>query len=43
MIYFVTKFIVGIEIPDYVSSPNKGTILKTIQNRYSLERLNVKH
>ena len=29
----VTK-LVGIEIPDYVSSPNKGTILKTIQNRY---------
>ena len=25
--------LVGIEIPDYVSSPNKGTILKTIQNR----------
>ena len=31
----VTK-LVGIEIPDYVSSPNKGTILKTIQNRYRL-------
>lgn len=31
----VTK-LVGIEIPDYVSSPNKGTILKTIQNRYKL-------
>ena len=29
-----TMTLVGIEIPDYVSSPNKGTILKTIQNRY---------
>ena len=29
-----TMILVGIEIPDYVSSPNKGTLLKTIQNRY---------
>merc|ERR1711983_278217 len=31
-----SKRYLGIEIPDYVSSPNKGTILKTIQNRYKL-------
>merc|ERR1712227_398502 len=28
-----SKRYLGIEIPDYVYSPNKGTILKTIQNR----------
>ena len=29
--------LVGIEIPDYVSSPSKDTILKTIQNRWVQE------
>merc|ERR1719369_2235824 len=28
-----SKRYLGIEIPDYVSSPSKGSILKTIQNR----------
>jgi len=28
-----TKRYLGIEIPDYVSSPSKGSLLKTIQNR----------
>ena len=28
-----SKLAVGIEIPDYVSSPSKGNLLKTIQSR----------
>merc|ERR1719266_3001304 len=28
-----SKRYLGIEIPDYVSSPSKGSLLKTIQNR----------
>ena len=32
-IYNISCFTVGIEIPDYVASPNKGNLLKAIQNR----------
>merc|ERR1711894_386050 len=35
-----SKRYLGIEIPDYVSSPNKGTILKTIQNRMMAAKMN---
>ena len=33
MLSTIFHVVVGIEIPDYVASPNKGNLLKAIQNR----------